>query len=100
MATLLLHSQFILTRTEEHPGSVRMLGAPHGPLDVDEEDTVLVAAEERESDRFRGIGVTIWGIGITRCPDGHPVLSAGFGAMWGLDESQPSYVAAVSGSSR
>ena len=60
----------------------------------------MVAAVERESDRFRGIGVTIWGIDITRCPVGHPVPSAGLGATWGLAESQPSYVAAVSGSSR
>jgi hypothetical protein len=64
------------------------------------EDTLLVAAEERESDRFQGIDVTIWGIDFTRCPGGHPVPSAGLGATSGLAESQPFYVAAISGSSR
>jgi hypothetical protein len=60
----------------------------------------LVAAVERESDRFRGIGVTIRGIDITRYLVRPPVAIAGFGATWGLDESQLVYVAAVSGSSR
>ena len=98
--TLLLHGQFILFGRKNAPESVRIPGAPHGPIEVDGEDTLLVAAVERESDRFRGIGVTIWGIDITRCSVGHPVPSAGLGATWGLDESQRSYVAAVSGSSR
>ena len=85
---------------EERPGSVRILGAHHGPIEVDGEDTLLVAAVERESDRFRGIGVTIREIDITRCLVRPPVASPGLGATWGLDESQPFYVAAVSGSSR
>jgi hypothetical protein len=85
---------------EERPGSVRILRARHGPIEVDGEDTLLDAAVERESDRFRAIGVTIWGIDISRCPVGHPIPSASFGATWGLGESRPYYVAAVSGSSR
>ena len=87
-------------RREERPGAVRIPGAPHGPIEIDGEDTLLVAAVERESDRFRGIDMTIWGIDITRCPDGHLVPSAVPDATSGLAESQPFYVAAVSGSSR
>jgi hypothetical protein len=85
---------------EGHPGSDRILRARHGPIEVDGEDTLLVAVVERESDQYRGIGVTIWGIDISRCPVGHPIPSASFGATWGLGESWPYYVAAVSGSSR
>ncbi len=85
---------------EGHPGSDRILRARHGPIEVEGEDTLLDAAVERDSDRFRAIGVTIWGIDITRCPDGYLVLSAVLGATSGLAESQPFYVAAVSGSSR
>jgi hypothetical protein len=85
---------------EEHPGSDRIPGAPHGLIEVDGEDTLLDAAVERESDRFRAIGVTIWGIDISRCLVGHPVPSTVPGATSGLAESQPFYVAAISGSSR